>query len=111
MSGITILAPQSIHIDIDAKYSGFAQVFHQNPILMKFLTCVNKRYIISNQQYVLCIMYWKYVSALPLNFLQMQASSSSPMNLNSFNSFIMVKIPTPLCLLQLLKFACSFSIL
>ena len=47
-------------------------------IKMKFLTFVNKIYIISNQQDVLHIIYYKYVSALPLNFLQMQASSSSP---------------------------------
>ena len=49
---------------------------------MKFLIRVNKRYIISNQQYVFHIMYQKYASALPLNFLQMQASSLSPMKLN-----------------------------
>src|SRR3954465_1494837 len=38
-------------------------------------------------------------------------NSLSLMKLNSFNSFIIVKIPTPLCLFQPLKFAYAFSIL
>ena len=77
-------------------------------IEMKFLTCVNKRYIISNQQYVFHIMYYKYVLEPPLNFLQNANIFIVFDEIKPFNGFITVKIPTPRCSLQPLKFCILF---
>ena len=78
---------RSIFIDLDTKYV----LVHI--LSLKFNSQWNLfnqlyNYIIYNQRYVIYIKYYKHVSALPLNFLQMQVSSSFLMKSKLFDYFI-----------------------